>query len=384
MRILVLTHEFPPVGGGGGHVAKDLCEGLTKLGHEIKVLTADLLGGINEETENQVTKYELTRVPTLRRNLARASLLAMCSFIFSSVLIGFFLIKKWKPDLIHVHFAVPAGPIAWIMSKITGVPYVLTAHLGDVPGGTPEKTAGWFRFIKPFTYPIWNDAKKVIAVSQYTRRLALEHYQVPIEVIHNGVDTSLFEFGKITVHQPPRIVFAGRFVPQKNPLFVIHTLANLLDYEWELVMLGDGLLFQETKEAVQEFSMENRVRQPGWVTPEEVKKEFQRSDILFMPSLSEGLPVVGVQALASGLALLVSDIGGFSDIVEQGVNGYLCDIGKVDSFTAVLMELLTDKVLLTKYRQESLIKSKAFDINRIVSSYETIFLDISKNEILQV
>lgn len=103
-----------------------------------------------------------------------------------------------------------------------------------------------------------------------------------------------------------------------------------------------------------------------------------------MPSLSEGLPVVGVQALASGLALLVSDIGGFSDIVEQGVNGYLCDIGSVDSFTAVLMKLLTDKVLLTKYRQESLIKSKAFDINRIVSSYETVFMDIFKNEILQV
>jgi len=49
MRILVLSHEFPPVGGGGGHVAKDLCQGLSELGHEIKILTTDLLGGIHEE-----------------------------------------------------------------------------------------------------------------------------------------------------------------------------------------------------------------------------------------------------------------------------------------------------------------------------------------------
>jgi len=327
-------------------------------------------------------EYEIIRMPTLRRDPSRASMLAMVSYIINSAFRGFLLIKRWKPEVIHVHFAVPAGAAAWLLSKMTGIPYVLTVHLGDVPGGTPEKTDRWFRFVKPFTYPIWNDANQVIAVSQFTRGLAQKHYQVPIKVIHNGVDTSLFDSGKIIVHQPPKIVFAGRFVPQKNPILVIQTLAELDDYAWELVMLGDGELFQETKEEANKHGLENRVKFPGWVHPDDVKNEFQRSDILFLPSLSEGLPVVGVQALASGLAFVVSDIGGFLDIVDQGVNGYLCDIGSLDSFTAVLKELLSNDNMLFKFRQESLLKSKAFEINNIVSSYETVLMEVVKNEIL--
>jgi len=86
----------------------------------------------------------------------------MISYIVSSFFKGFFLIKNWKPDLLHVHFAMPAEPVAWLLSKITGVPYVLTVHLGDVPGGTPEKTTKWFRFVKPLTFPVWNNAAKVV------------------------------------------------------------------------------------------------------------------------------------------------------------------------------------------------------------------------------
>lgn len=381
MRILVLTHEFPPVGGGGGHVAKDLCQGLAELGHEIKILTVDLLGGIHEEDGISEKEYEIVRMPTLRRDPSRASLLAMVSYIINSIFRGFLLIKRWKPEVIHVHFAVPAGAAAWTLSKMTGIPYVLTVHLGDIPGGTPEKTDRWFRFVKPLTHPIWNDADQVIAVSQFTRSLAQNHYQVPIKVIHNGVDTSLFDSGKIIVHYPPRIVFAGRFVPQKNPILIIQTLAELNDYAWELVMLGDGELYQEIKEEANKHGLENRVEFHGWVHPDNVKKEFQRSDILFLPSLSEGLPVVGVQALASGLAFVVSDIGGFSDIVEQDVNGYLCDIGSLESYIAKLKMLLSDEILLSKFRQESFIKSKAFDINIIVSSYETVLMEVVKNEI---
>ena len=370
MKILVLTHEYPPVGGGGGHVAKDLCEGLSYLGHEIKVLTADLVGGVAEENRISEPNFDLLRIPTFRKDLARASLVAMSSYIISSIIHGYFLIRKWKPDVIHVHFAVPAGPIAWVLSKITGVPYILTAHLGDVPGGTPDKTDRWFKMIKPFTTPIWNDANQVVAVSQFTRDLAKQTYQVPIRVIHNGVDVSHFKSGPIQIHNPPRLVFAGRFVPQKNPLTVIQILSQLKDLDWSLVMLGAGKLYEQVKEKVEHHQLEKRITMPGWVTPEEVKKEFQRSDILFMPSLSEGLPVVGVQALASGLAIIVSDIGGFSDLVTPGENGYLCDPNNIESFLTPLEELLGDPNRLLEFRQISIKKAKDFDLARIVKMYE--------------
>lgn len=380
MKILVLVHEFPPVGGGGGHVAKDLCEGLYTLGHEIKVLTADLVGGVAEENNISRPNLDILRIPTIRKDLARASLVAMSSYIISSIIHGYFLIRKWKPDVIHVHFAVPAGPIAWVLSKITGVPYLLTVHLGDVPGGTPDKTDRWFKMIKPFTTPIWNGANQVVAVSQFTRHLAKQTYQVPIEVIHNGVDIGQFDTGNICVHNPPRIVFAGRFVPQKNPLLVIRTLALLKDLEWQMVMMGDGALFDETNFEVDKHGLNDRVTLTGWVSPEEVKREFQNSDILFMPSLSEGLPVVGVQALASGLAFVVSDIGGFKDIVDDGVNGYLCDSVNYNVFSDKLMKLLSNDYVLSKFRDKSRVKSHSFDINSIVSKYEQLLLETTYNE----
>lgn len=370
MKILVITHEYPPVGGGGGHVAKDLCEGLSTLGHQIKIITADLLGGVSEESDLNEQKFGLIRVPSLRRDPARASMPAMISFIISSVIKGFLLIRKWKPDLIHVHFAVPSGPIAWILSKLTGIPYVITIHLGDIPGGTPNKTDRWFRFIQPLTYPVWRRAERIIAVSSFSRQLAIKHYRVPIDVIHNGVDLSLYQSGEITVNHPPKIVFAGRFVPQKNPLTVIRTLAELKDLEWELVMMGNGELFEQVKDEVLLNGLGERVKLPGWVTPAEVKREFLSSDILFMPSLSEGLPVVGVQALASGLALIVSDIGGFSDLVIPGENGFMCDPTDPKSFLVPMEELLGNPEKLFEFRQLSVQRSNDFDLARIVKMYE--------------
>ena len=185
MKILVLIHEFPPVGGGGGRAAQDICRGLAERDHDIVVLTAHLKGLPKEEMMDGI---RVLRLPSLRREAFRAALKAMGAYVLSGLWAGFRFIKRWQPDLVHVHFAVPAGALAWMLSKLTGVPYVMTVHLGDVPGGTPEKTRGWFKWVMPFTYPIWRDAKRVIAVSEFTRQLALKHYKREIEVIPNGVD----------------------------------------------------------------------------------------------------------------------------------------------------------------------------------------------------
>jgi glycosyltransferase involved in cell wall biosynthesis len=378
MKILVLTHEFPPLGGGGGHVARDLCQELAKLGHDLKVISADLLGGVGEEKLQH--SYQLIRVPTLRKDPARASMVAMVSFLLSALLWGLAEIRRWKPDLIHVHFAVPSGPIAWVLSLLTGLPYLITIHLGDIPGGTPEKTDRWFKFIKPLTYPIWNRASKIVAVSSYSRQLALEHYQVPIDVVHNGVDLSLYPQQDIKVHSPPRIAFAGRFVPQKNPLTLIRVLGSIKHLDWELKMMGDGELFTAVQREVHQLELEDRISLTGWVSPETVREIFMESDILFMPSLSEGLPVVGVQALACGLAFVVSDIGGFADIVDSGKNGYSVEVDsqeQISIYSDVLTELLTNHQMLANYKQYSADKSKSFDLGQITRSYSDLFLEIS-------
>jgi glycosyltransferase involved in cell wall biosynthesis len=259
-----------------------------------------------------------------------------------------------------------------MLSCSTKIPYIVTAHLGDVPGGVPEKTDRWFRWLLPFTHRIWRGAKRVVAVSNYTRDLARKHYDVPIEVIPNGVDVSALAPRPLQVNETPRIVFAGRFVTQKNPLMVPRVLAALKALRWECSMLGDGVLLEETRAEIVRLGLSDRVRLPGWVTPQTVLDEFSRSDILFMPSRSEGLPVVGVQALASGLALVVGRAGGFADLVDG--NGFLHNPDDADGLISSLCSLLSNPSALLSARQKSLALAQNFDIERVVDEYEKIFL----------
>ncbi|MCC7117881.1 MAG: glycosyltransferase family 4 protein [Anaerolineales bacterium] len=368
MKILTLSHELPPIGGGGGQAAYDIAAQLVKLGHTVTILT-DHYGELPRvETIHGI---KIVRVGSLRREMYRASFLTLAGYIFFGLVAGLRLILKDKPDLIHAHFAVPSGALAYLLSRLSGVPYALTVHLGDVPGGVPEKTDRWFRWIKAFTPPIWGRAKAVVAVSEYTRQLALKTYAVDVKVIPNGIDLSQFAPAPLELNHPAQIVFAGRFMPQKNPLAIVRTLARLKQLNWECAMLGDGPLYEEVKREVEHFGMSERFDLPGWVRTEDVLAAFSKSDILFMPSLSEGLPVVGVQALAKGLAFVVSDIGGFADLVQR--NGFLVERTDTAGFVRALEQLLSNPELILQFRQASLEHAKNFEIETVARQYDQIF-----------
>jgi glycosyltransferase involved in cell wall biosynthesis len=369
MKILVLTHEFPPLGGGGGRVARDIAGGLARRGHEIRVLTAHLAGLPDDETIDNVRVW---RVASVRREAFRAGFFEMARYDWSALTVGLKIIREWQPDLIHAHFAVPAGAAAFTLSKLTGVPYVLTAHLGDVPGAVPEKTDRWFRWVYPFTHPIWEGAAKVVAVSEFTRRLALEHYHVPVEVIPNGVD-----LGNLPTWVPsqgaPHIVFAGRFMEQKNPQHLVEALFRLKDLPWTCSMLGDGPLLESVCETVTSYGLAKRFSFPGWVTPEDVLNVFARSHVLVLPSRSEGLSVVGVQALGMGLALVLSDAGGNAELARDGENGFVFAMGDVDGLARALKKLLQDPAMLQSAQASSRALAQDFDLQTIVGQYERLF-----------
>ncbi len=369
MRILTLIHEFPPIGGGGGRAAYDICCELAARGHDVTVLTAHMDGLPLDEKQDG---FRLVRIPSKRTEAFTASFETMLSFDLAGLWTGLALIRRFRPDIIHTHFAVPAGALAYALSLLTGIPYILTAHLGDVPGGVPEKTARWFRWLKPFTKPIWKRAKQVVAVSEFTRQLARAHYPVDIRVIPNGADFTHLVTERIEVNRIPRIVFAGRFVSQKNPLAIVRVLSALNDLDWTCSMLGDGPMFEEVKAEIEKQGMSERFHLTGWITPADVLREFSQSDILFMPSLSEGLPVVGVDALVKGLAIVASNIGGFLDLVEPEENGYLIEIQDEAGFSSALRDLLSNRERLAQFRCASLEKAKNFDIEKITDQYEEI------------
>lgn len=370
MRILVLIHEFPPVGGGGGRVAEDICGKLTRRGHEVKVLTTHIKGLPYQEERNG---FQILRLGSLRKQTYRASFISMAAYILAGLWVGLRLIGSFKPDVIHAHFAVPAGALAQMLSLLTGIPYVLTIHLGDVPGGVPEKTNEWFRWIYPFTPGIWRNASEIVAVSEFTRQLALRTYKEKIQVVPNGVDLPALVPARVVLNDPPRIVFAGRFMEQKNPLQFVQTLNDVRELAWQCVMIGDGPLMQDVKCAIEDHGLEDRFQLTGWLDPQDVLNWFDKSDILFMPSRSEGLPVVGVQALAKGLAIVASRVGGFVDLVDDNKNGYLIQDTDSTKFSSSLINLLSDSVRLLSFRTASLEKARSFELEQIVMEYENIF-----------
>ncbi len=372
MKILVLIYEYPPIGGGGGRVAQDLCCGLAARGHEVRVLTAHYGDLPLEERDQGVW---VRRLVSGRKQAFKAGLGAMGGYVAAAGWHGARLARRWKPDVIHTHFAVPSGAAALAVSRLSGVPYVLTAHLGDVPGGVPEKTGKWFRLVYPFTPPIWKGAKAVAAVSGFTRQLAAQSYLgVDVQVIPNGVDLQQLDPGEIAINDPPQIVFAGRFQPQKNPVQIVRTLAALRELAWGCTLIGDGPLRPQVEAEIAACGLGERIRLVGWVTPEEVLDWYRRSDILFMPSLSEGLPVAGVQALALGLALVVGRAGGFVDLVEEGVNGFLADASAPEGFEQGLRRLLTEPEFLLSARQASREAAEKFDLEKVLDAYEALLV----------
>jgi glycosyltransferase involved in cell wall biosynthesis len=163
---------------------------------------------------------------------------------------------------------------------------------------------------------------------------------------------------------------------QKNPLQLVQTLSTLKELKWQCVMIGDGPLMNGVKCAVEDHGLKDRFELTGWLDPQEVLNWFDKSDILFMPSLSEGLPVVGVQALAKGLAIVASRVGGFVDLVDDDTNGYLIREVDVARFSSSLAGLLSDSERLLAFRLASLEKARSFELEQIVKEYENIFLRV--------
>lgn len=371
MKILVVIHEYPPIGGGGGKTAEDVCKGLARRGHEVIVITPHCKGLPKQEKYGNLI---IERIRCLRRFTYKATLLDMGMFVVACSLKGQQIMRRWKPDIIQAHFGVPAGAAAWQLSRWSGIPYIITAQLGDVPGGVPEKTERVFRFIKPFTVPIWRDAQRIVSSSNHIDRLTRIAYPgISPVIIPNGFDFEQLRGLEFQTHEIPQIAFAGRLVIQKNPLQIVKSLAQLKDLRWKAVIAGDGPLGQQVKQAIHDAGLEDRIQMLGWVDPQDVIRLFNQSDILFMPSEQEGLPLAGLQGLASGMAMVLSTAGSNQDLVLNGINGDCITIGDEAGYARVLRTLLESPEKLSSARQASREHAKKFDLEHILDQYEQVF-----------
>lgn len=368
MKILVLCYEYPPLGGGGGRAAKSVAEELVRRGHEVRVQTA---GMRHLPPRESLEGVDVFRRESFRRREESCSVAEMALYLVTSFLPMLGHLRNWRPDVIHAHFAVPTGALALAAHVFSGVPYVLTVHLGDVPGGVPEQTDGLFRWLNPFITPIWKRAAGITVVSEFIRRLALAAYGLPVRRIPNGIVLeSVLPPLSARPHEV-RLLSVGRFNPQKNFPFLIDALARVTDLKnWRLTMIGDGAEMPRVKEKIARHGLEDRVEFLGWLCAGKVQAEMDECDVLLMPSLSEGLSVAAVEALKSGLAILGSEIGGLTDLVDQGANGFLVPVNDLDVYAEKLRTLLSDAPLLLQCRTASRAKVHGFDLKVIGEQYE--------------
>ena len=337
----------------------------------MKVHTSGLKHLPARETRDGV---EILRAESFRRSEDTCSVPEMALYILTNVLPALRLARQWKPDVLHVHFAVPSGVVALALNAATGLPYVLTAHLGDVPGGVPEQTAGLFKLVDPFARLIWKRAAGLTTVSRHVARLAHTAYGVDAEVILNGVPAR--QPAAPALHVPRRLLLVGRLSVQKNPLLAVRALALVKDLAWELEVIGDGPLAGDLRAETSRLGLDDRVVFHGWMDGAAVAARMAASDLLLMTSLHEGLPMVAVEALQHGLAIVGSDIGGLHDVIDDGRNGFLCTLTP-EAFAEKLRFLLSDDGRFLAARRASLELAENFDLEKSLDAYESALREAS-------
>jgi len=369
MKILVVCYEFPPLGGGGGKVARDVATALGARGHEVCVQTSAFRGLPKQEVLEGITVH---RNKVLRRRAEGASIFGMGIYVLASFPPAFRTARRFRPDVIHAHFAVPSGAVAYAVSKLLRIPFVITFHLGDVPGGAPSQTDAAFRIVMPFVRRIVAAAAALTAVSSFVRDLAERAFSRTVTVIPNGVSGRSSERSTSGRQEPIRLVFVGRFNSQKNLGLTLEALGGLLDQDWTLDLVGDGPDMAKARDLVSALRLVERVRFHGWVEPETVDRIMAVADVLLIPSKFEGMPVVAVNALRHGLAIVGSTAPGLADVLLDGVNGAAAPVDDMVAFRTGLAELMSDRQRLGAYQAASLDLCERFSLDRIVDSYEAV------------
>ena len=351
-------------------MAAKVAAGLVRRGHQVRIVTAGMPHLPSESLEEGM---EIRRLRAFRRREDTCSVPEMALWVLRAIPAVIAEVRQWKPDVIHAHFAVPTGAVAWVAHKATGVPSVLTAHLGDVPGGVPEQTGNLFRWVKPWTVPIWKNAAATTAVSSFVAGLAANAYGIRPKVILNGID--LPPVTDLQRHDIPGLLMVGRMSVQKNPNDAIRALAQLKDISWNMSVIGDGPLLAGVRAEAERLGVGSRIMFRGWASASEVSSAMNKADILLIPSLSEGLPMVAVEALTHGLAIVGSRIGGLSDVADDtggaDANARLYDLPQGPyGLAAALKPFLIDPDGLMSARRASLAKASSFDLNHALDEYE--------------
>ena len=164
-----------------------------------------------------------------------------------------------------------------------------------------------------------------------------------MKVVHCGLETAFHDVAPVPPPIALRLVCVGRLSAEKGQLLLIEAVHRLAQkgIRLELVLVGDGEMRAEVETLIARYGLIGKVWITGWLSGNQVREEILAARALVLPSFSEGLPVVIMEAMALHRPVLTTFIAGIPELVRHGENGWLFPAGAVDELAAAMGECLT-------------------------------------------
>jgi glycosyltransferase involved in cell wall biosynthesis len=296
------------------------------------------------------------------------------------MLVASALIVLGRVDVLHVHLAhggsVVRKSLPLAVARLRGTATVVHEHSYDFAGwfdGLPR--AGQVLVRRAVRADVW----LVLAtqhVDEFGSRLAMEAGR--IRVLHNPVVTPAVLAASASSDGVVRAVSLGRLGHRKGSYDVVAAVALLPDdvrTRLHVVLAGDGEV-DEVRAAVRAAGVDDAVEVRGWQSPVERDLLMRASQVFLLPSYEEGLPMAMLEAMAHGLAPVVSPVGGIPNVVGDGVEGLLVEPGDTVALSDALRRLVDDPDLRTRIAGATRARSRHFDVARWYDDLTELWLSL--------
>lgn len=365
LLIVVSSMSF----GGAEIQTLELANGLVLKGYDIDIVVLDHRDGVKERADKKIRFHFMNKNGYLD---------------FHAISKIRNLIKQNRPNLI---FCVDMYPTMYVRFALLGMRKenkVITVLHSTLPRDDKEK------FQRMYLTRIMRFADKIIFVSQNQMKYWKKKYDLrgmPCSYILNGIDIEKFSnfiqdenqkeelLSKIGFSKEDIIIGnCSRFRIEKNHKDLIDVTRNLIDegYKVKLLLIGDGDMIEQMKEQIKQLNLEKEVYITGHT--DDIRPYMDLVDIFVLPSKSiETLSIAGIESMAMSKALVLSDIGGASELVENGVNGYLYPANSAKKLQESIEYILKAKNW-KKMGKKSLEKAKKlFNKEQMIQKYDEHF-----------
>ncbi|MCX6640926.1 MAG: N-acetyl-alpha-D-glucosaminyl L-malate synthase BshA [bacterium] len=362
-----------PTFGGSGVVASSLGAELAQRGHNVHIISYAPPVRLASYHPNlhfhkvEVTDYPLFEYPPY--SLSLASRLVEVA-------------RSEKLDLFHVHYAIPHAVSAYLaqeMLREQRIPLVTTLHGTDITlvGNAPS--------FMPITRFILEKSDAVTAVSQYLKDETLKVFGVnrEITVVPNFVRTDIFncartESRRNTWAKSDETIFVhiSNFRPVKRIHDIIEIFSRVrVKYPVKLLMVGDGPDRAKAERQAEELGLQNDVYFLGMQL--DVAEILSIADVLLQPSETESFGLTALEASASCMPVICSDVGGLPEVIVQGETGFLLPVGDVEGMAQAALRLVADPALRRKMGKAGRERASAlFNVERILQMYLQVYQSV--------